>query len=629
MSIEITCSRCGKLLRVPDHYAGKRGRCKACGEAFVAVSNALPKDAGYDLIKVEAPTAPLKPAVASPATARPPTSTSETSDGRKHSARPDTPGFRWPLATIVAAVTLSIVALGAVVLRPAFLAARKKAIATVERDARHDAETQRAVSPSGPIKVLDTPGSPALGADGLPPLDDDPSTKELEHFIRELILTANRLRRLIEPVKTLAEAQRVAPEVAKLSEVLSSAETREQALPPATREQKERLDSKYKDLAARAMESAMKEIERFEGLAKKPPAAVATTDGPTLGNANSKSILAPGMAAPNVNQVSIVVLCGRPSPTRDFVVEQIQKMGRALGKKVSSVSIEYYPDRIVCLLGASGDPSETARRIDFGDVTRIEGRAIEVKPHEVKLDIAASGPPDVPDHFLFRPRIETAIGMLRGGTVFACKLPGDERPILLTALHIFGPAGGLEKQITATELPKSVKKVTLTGLFDKSEVVSVGADVLSIPDAGPLGTPSRAGDVVAIRAPQGTKLTTRPLANSLPKKGERIWLAASLLEGAPPEQRLHSGKVDGLDEDGLLIYIFDDPKTQVRATSGAPVLNAAGEVVAIQAGSGKDGQSLLGVATPVTKFRRYLDAALKARPAVKPKRGGRMTKPGA
>ena len=51
--------------------------------------------------------------------------------------------------------------------------------------------------------------------------------------------------------------------------------------------------------------------------------------------------------------------------------------------------------------------------------------------------------------------------------------------------------------------------------------------------------------------------------------------------------------------------------------------------VAIQAGSGKDGQSLLGVATPVTKFRRHLDAALKARPAVKPRRGGRMIKPGA
>src|SRR5262249_49477848 len=162
----------------------------------------------------------------------------------------------------------------------------------------------------------------------------------------------------------------------------------------------------------------------------------------------------------------------------------------------------------------------------FGHVVRIEGRAIEVRAHEVTASRAPLGPPDVADHFLFRPRIETSRGTVRGGTVFAAKLPGEERPILITALHVFGPPGGLEEQMTAADVPKAVRKVTLTGLFDKSEIVQAGADVLSIPNAGPLGTQSRAGDIVAIRAPKGAKLSASPLAASLPKKGDRVWLAA-------------------------------------------------------------------------------------------------------
>jgi hypothetical protein len=33
MMIELACSKCGSILNVPDHLAGKRGKCQQCGAA--------------------------------------------------------------------------------------------------------------------------------------------------------------------------------------------------------------------------------------------------------------------------------------------------------------------------------------------------------------------------------------------------------------------------------------------------------------------------------------------------------------------------------------------------------------------------------------------------------------------
>ncbi|WP_165235999.1 hypothetical protein, partial [Aquisphaera insulae] len=166
----------------------------------------------------------------------------------------------------------------------------------------------------------------------------------------------------------------------------------------------------------------------------------------------------------------------------------------------------------------------------------------------------------------------------------------------------FGPAGGLKSQLESADLPSAVADVQLIDLFDESETVEAGHEVLLIPGAGPIGTESRTGDIVAIRSPAGLSLEPRPLATEMPKPGERVWLAASLLSGAPRDQRLHPAKVEGPDEDGFLLYALDDPKTELRATSGAPILNADGEVVAVHAGSTRDGERLLGVGTPFSKF---------------------------
>jgi hypothetical protein len=162
-----------------------------------------------------------------------------------------------------------------------------------------------------------------------------------------------------------------------------------------------------------------------------------------------------------------------------------------------------------------------------------------------------------------------------------------------------------------------MKALTLTDCFDSSIHIARPGPPLVIPDAGPLGQATRAPDILAFWGPEGPSVAAGRLAAATPARGVRVWLAASLREGAPPAQRLHPATVLGTDQDGDLLYRFDHPHLSLRATSGAPVPNAAGAVVAINLGGGREGKDLHGVGNPVGRFGPPLDAAVK-RTAARP-----------
>ena len=151
----------------------------------------------------------------------------------------------------------------------------------------------------------------------------------------------------------------------------------------------------------------------------------------------------------------------------------------------------------------------------------------------------------------------------------------------------------------------------LTGLFDPSETVEAGAIVLPLPRAGRLGTQSRSGDVVAILASAAAKLQPQPLADRLPASGEPVWLAARVLSGAPPDKRLHAATAKGVEAGWSSPLRVRESENRNSAPPQAPVLNAAGEVVAIHAGSASEGEKLIGVGTPVTKFAAELRRVLQ------------------
>ena len=92
------------------------------------------------------------------------------------------------------------------------------------------------------------------------------------------------------------------------------------------------------------------------------------------------------------------------------------------------------------------------------------------------------------------------------------------------------------------------------------------------------------------------------LAVAAPVNGDTIWLAARVGES---EARLHQATVVQIDGDWMFFEYAAE--LDLAATSGAPVLNAAGEVVGLNLGGGKmpDGK-FVGSANPVTALRAHL-----------------------
>jgi hypothetical protein len=73
----------------------------------------------------------------------------------------------------------------------------------------------------------------------------------------------------------------------------------------------------------------------------------------------------------------------------------------------------------------------------------------------------------------------------------------------------------------------------------------------------------------------------------------------------------------GIDKDGDFLYRFENAAIALLATSGAPVLNAAREVVAINIGAGRYEGQMFGVANPVDRFRNFLESAAKSSESTK------------
>jgi hypothetical protein len=195
--------------------------------------------------------------------------------------------------------------------------------------------------------------------------------------------------------------------------------------------------------------------------------------------------------------------------------------------------------------------------------------------------------PKVAKGFVGSPAFETKDGPVDAGTAFLMRTDRPFEIVLLTALHLFGPSGGLATQKGQAELPHFVSKVALRDLMG-ADTIKMNVLPVPIPSEG-----KKEPDLAVVR-PAGMSMVTNPgrFAEAMPSVGETIWLAAHVRQ--PQGIALHPAIVTEIK--GSQIYCkFLDQTIETNGGSGGPYLNAKGEVVGIHDGSIKTPGNKRGV----------------------------------
>jgi hypothetical protein len=200
----------------------------------------------------------------------------------------------------------------------------------------------------------------------------------------------------------------------------------------------------------------------------------------------------------------------------------------------------------------------------------------------VSATVAMAEPPKAVVDTICRPTFELKDRPLSAGTAFLMETGKKQPVVLVTAHHLLGPMGGLSAEVAWNDVPKSVKRATCRSIAIPAQ--SWTGAPLAIPGAASFNNQTKDGlRDIALLTVQG-KPATRPLklAPVQPKLGDAVWLVAQLATGAPKEKLLFKARIVQV-QDLALNYLIDDPEGtfDLRATSGAPVVNERGEVVAV------------------------------------------------
>ena len=218
---------------------------------------------------------------------------------------------------------------------------------------------------------------------------------------------------------------------------------------------------------------------------------------------------------------------------------------------------------------------------------------------------ALADPPRTVVDTLCRPTFELKDQPLSAGTAFLMETGVEKQPVVLvTAHHLLGPMGGLTTEVAWNDVPKSVKRASCKSITAPAQ--SWTGIPLAIPGAASFNNQTREGlrDIALLTVQGKPAAKALKLAPAQPKLGDTVWLVAQLVSGAPKDKLLFKAKVSRV-QDLALNYIIDDPDGtfELRATSGAPVVNDRGEVVAVNLAGGRvaEGFNLAGISINVVR----------------------------
>lgn len=238
---------------------------------------------------------------------------------------------------------------------------------------------------------------------------------------------------------------------------------------------------------------------------------------------------------------------------------------------------------------------------------RIVGSVLILCAYLILPKPAAAQTPPLPANAIYKPTFLFLDESFCAGTAFVLSSPGGKL-LLLVPDHLFGPDGGLNAPMTPSDISSQICGVAGLSMEDKTSICTAGK-YAKIEEAAPLESGDAAKDLAVFsvdHAPGGSF----KLANTDPKVGDKVWMYARLR--GTDKVALFPATVSYLDEKQLQ-YTFDGHPDPLNGTSGAPILNAKGEIVGMNLGGGatKDKSGVFGIANPVWSLRKEIAAYVK------------------
>ena len=216
--------------------------------------------------------------------------------------------------------------------------------------------------------------------------------------------------------------------------------------------------------------------------------------------------------------------------------------------------------------------------------------------------------PKISDNLILHPTFATKIGEFSAGTFFVLKVDGYEKLLAITALHIFGPRGGFDKQYQTSELKSLIQDVSLVDAY-KQTPLKIKLSPIKINDAM-VDKKHAAGDIAAFLINTDNKLPYLKFSTESVPIGEEVWLVTSVDQGASATQKTHSGKILSVSKKEIRIK-YNNSKLNFSGTSGSPIINKRGEVIGINVGKNIENGELIGYANPAEEVRSLIEHAIE------------------
>ncbi len=232
-----------------------------------------------------------------------------------------------------------------------------------------------------------------------------------------------------------------------------------------------------------------------------------------------------------------------------------------------------------------------------------------VTPQRVHAKGTSLSKPSIHGHFVFRPMFTIGSKRLRAGHIFCSKLDELDGSFLFTAMHLFGPSGGLPVDLAPEQIANQFRELHLGDVFRPWKTRKVRVTPIVLKPLSAKYSKLEFGDIFVFRGKEQKVCSPVPMSRRAPRKGEYVWMAAGVIGN---RKRLFHRGVVASSKGGILYYYFDD-KFKLRATSGAPLLNSNGEIVAVNFGGNSSDDGTYGIGFSIQRIRKAIYRKYKAK----------------